>query len=135
MAKLDNIRRLRPEDYPEKDRPLINKIAFILNPFMEQMSRILSGNIDQENLASTIAEIEVTVDSNGTPILNNKFRVDLPRVFSGAVCINAVNLTTSTNYPTSAPFLSTTISSGLLVVNNISGLQANEKYRLTIELK
>jgi hypothetical protein len=135
MAKLDNIRRLRPEDYTEKNRPLINKLAFILNPFMEQVVRVLNGNIDQENLSSTITEIEVTVDSNGTPILNNKFNIGLPSIFNGAFCINAVNLTTSTNYPTSAPFLSTTISNGLLVINNISGLQANEKYRLTIELK
>jgi len=114
---------------------LIEKLAPTLNQFMEQTTRSINGHIAiSDNLEQTLVEITVTVDSNGTPLLNNKFRVEGTGGLSGVICTKAINLTVSTNYPTSTPFLSILKGTTQITVNNISGLQANEKYKLTLLL-
>jgi hypothetical protein len=70
---------------------------------------------------------------NGNPVSTAKFSAE--RGVQGTNIIRVDNLTNTVNYPTTAPFLSfTTNGSGLYTINNITGLEAGNRYRLVIEL-
>ncbi|MDO3651371.1 hypothetical protein, partial [Nocardia mangyaensis] len=61
-------------------------------------------------------------------------KVFFPSV-QGILVVRAQNITTSTNYPTSSPFINYYIGNdGLLRFSKITGLVANEKYKLTLLL-
>lgn len=130
--KLNNPRSLRAEDFEEDFQQPMSQVGSVVNPFMQEVVELADGRIDFENMVAELKTVEFTVDSNGTPTLNNKISTNVSRP-RGTLVINDINLTNPTNYPTAAPYMSTAIAgNGLLQVNRITGLQANEKYRLTI---
>jgi hypothetical protein len=51
---------------------------------------------------------------------------------TGLTVIMANNITNSTTYPTGMPFISYTVSGKTVIFNNITGLQANNKYTLRV---
>lgn len=130
MGLLDNIKRLIKEDFPQEDQDLIGKIAYVYNSFSEQVVDQVNGNLDFSNLAMDVVCYTVTTCS-GAPVGNNlvKSTVSVP---SGVMVIKAVNQTDSTVYPTSAPFVAYTPNNNILKIKNISGLQDNNKYILTM---
>ena len=130
--KLNNPRSIRAEDFEQDLQQPMGQLGGLINPFMQEVVELADGRIDFENTVFEIKVVEFKVNSNGTPILNNKIstKVTRPR---GTQIINDYNLTNPSNYPTSAPYMSTTTAgSGLLQVNRITGLVPNENYRLTI---
>lgn len=136
MARLDNTKRIIKEDYDQKYHGLIGKLAFVLNSFMEQTVAQINGNLDQTNFKSDVITVKMTVDANGTPIGNNLIKSSVVRP-TGTTVVRAINKTTSGTYPTSQPFISFTTgtSSSVMKVLNISGLQANNEYDLTIKIE
>lgn len=52
----------------------------------------------------------------------------------GVICMNAENLLDPTAYPLNTPFISFSLKNNLINILNISGLQANSQYRLTLLL-
>jgi hypothetical protein len=131
MPQLDNIRRILKEDYPKKYHDVIDKLAFTLNRFMDQVVGTMNGNIDFDNLNQEVTTFSMTVDSSGTPVGNNLFKVTQTNV-AGFIVISAVNRTDGSLFPTSTPFISATRSKLVVKVNNISGLQADNKYDFTV---
>lgn len=131
MAQLDNIRRILKEDYPKKYHDIIDKLAFTLNRFMDQVVGTVNGNIDFDNLNQGVTQFSMTVDSSGTPVGNNLFKIEQTNV-AGFIVISAINKTNGAVFPTSTPFISATRSNFVIKVNNISGLQADNKYDLTV---
>lgn len=136
MGRLDNTRRIVKEDYDNKYDDLIDKLAFVLNSFMEQTVNEVNGNLDQTNLKSDIITITMTVDANGLPIGNNLIKSTVIRP-TGTTVINSINVTNGNVYPTSQPYItfSTNSNSKIMKVLNISGLQASNKYQLTIKVE
>lgn len=133
MASLDNIRRLIVEDFPQEDRQTVEKIAVVLNHFMENVYNVVNGNIEFDNLNQEVIDVKVTVDASGVPTQTTKISTENIRNPQGMLVIRAINSTNRTNYPTSAPFVSyTPIGGNLQRINNISGLQANEEYQLRL---
>ena len=134
MAKLDNVKRIVKEDYDNKYHGLIDKLAFVLNSFMEQVTAQLNGNLDFSNLNRNLVTFKITVDSTGAPKGDGLVRTDVLGV-KGATIIKATNKTTTSLFPTTQPFLSFTSgpNSQSIKITNISGLQADNKYELVVE--
>jgi hypothetical protein len=134
MPQIESSRRIIKEEFKQEDRDTIDRLAFVLNSFMEQVIDTINGKIDFANLNQEIKTINVIVDSNGIPTTTLNVKHDLSTKTNGIVCINAKNLTNSSTYPSGAIFLTTTPSEGITKINNITGLQANNKYSLTLLL-
>ncbi len=132
MPKPQQFRRIIAEDFPEKERPTINKLAYSINSFAEDVLQCLNNNLSmQDNLAANQKTFSVMLVS-GVPTIATSVKTGLNTQCGGIQVIRAVNKTTITNFPTSAPFISFTNDNGLILINKITGLQDNEKYDLTV---
>lgn len=130
---LDNIRRVIVEEFPQEDQQTVAKLATILNHFMENVYNVLNKNVDFTNLNQELIDVIVTVDGSGIPTQVTKFATSNIRNPQGVIVIRAINKTNSSNYPTSAPFISyTPLGGNLQRINNISGLQASQEYQLRL---
>lgn len=124
--------KINTEDYSEDNQEDIAKLADIYNPFVDELENIINGNIDFENLSQKMFTIDVTVDANGVPLQGSKFNLSNTQP-NGFLVINTKNLTSSSVFPTSCPFIVfTPTGTGIIQINKITGLPANNKYRLTV---
>ena len=134
MAKLDNVKRVVKEDYEAKYHGLIDKLAFVLNSFMEQVTNEVNGNLDFANLKQDAVTVKFTVNASGVPDGSGLLRtaVASPTGFQVIKVVNVDNPTTV--FATTQPFISFTsgTSSGVVKIINISGLPANTAFNLTI---
>jgi hypothetical protein len=136
MGKLDNVKRIIAEDFKTEDRDLVRKLAFVLNRFMEQVVGIINGDVDFENLAEDIKTFKITVDASGVPTSSDLVRSNVANP-SGIDVIRAINKTTTSTYPTNAPFINYRAISAdgkVLKILKITGLQAANEYELTIRV-
>lgn len=131
MGFIDNIRRIIAEDFPKEDRQTVSKLAYVINTFMEQVSRQINGNIDFNNLSQDFINFTITVDASGVPVGNNIVKTSIinPR---GLVVTRALNQDNSSVYPTNTPFISYSPNRNIIKINKITGLQANTEYRLFV---
>lgn len=131
--KLYNVSQIKAEDYPEEIRPTIERLGNILNPFMQQVVELADGRIDFENTVNNVKTFEITVDSDGKPTLNNKLQTGKSSI-RGFQVINDVNLTNAALTLDEQPYVSSyvVLGNGLIQINKITGLVANNKYRLTL---
>lgn len=136
MGKINNTKRIVREDFDSEYHSLIDKLAYVLNTFMEQTVRQVNGNLDSTNLSSDIITAKMTVDANGTPIGNNLIKSSVSRPV-GVSVLNHTNKTNGNVFPTSHPSISFTAGTGtgVIKIRNISGLQANNEYELTIKVE
>lgn len=134
--KLTNVKRIVAEDFDEEDRDLVSKLGGLVNDVFEQLVQGLNKNINvKDNMNEDIFNVIVYVDSNGTPVIPAQFKYILKGNCLGVSVINAVNLDNPAIYPTSAPFVSFSQTSGTLVtITNVKGLQASTRYRLTLRV-
>lgn len=133
MARLDNVKRITLEKVPADQKQLAGLLANILNYFMEQVVNEMNGRIDYDNLEKELKEIEITVDANGSPIGNTKFSA--ADGMKGCQVLRADNLTNTSVYATAQPFVNfNPEGGGLYVIRKITGLPANQKFRLLVEL-
>lgn len=134
--KLQSFKRIVTEDVKEEFRELVSKLAYSINPFAEEVIEALNKNLTSEdNLNETKKEVTVTVNSSGTPTTPLQFKTDLSRTSFGIDVVKAENITNSTTYPTGHPFLSYSEVNGVITVNNITGLPANNKFKLKLIIK
>ena len=134
MGKIELPKKIRTEDFKSEDSDLIGKIGFVYNSFVDQVFQILDGNLDYDNLKRQIVTLEVTADSSGKIINPPSIKYNLNSKLKGINVLNAINLVNTNTYPTSHPFVSWSLNGSLVMVLNISGLQASSQYRLTVEL-
>lgn len=126
------------EDYPKESRETISILSETLNSFMNDVINAVNGNINFDNLNMEYTSFKVFTDANGNPVTEGgtattpQIRLGRSAKVVGVHVINATNLSTTTNYPTASPFISYTTTSNVMKINNIKGLQANEKHQLTI---
>ena len=132
MARLSNVRRIVAEDFPEESQEVVSRMGGILNYFMEEVVELSNGNVDFENLEQQLLTFEAQVDSDGTPVINDKILTDKINP-NGLQVVKAQNLTNNSIYPTGQPFISFTPSGdGFLKIDNIAGLPADNKFFLTV---
>lgn len=133
MPFIDTVKRINVEDFPEEGREIVSRIAETYNFFAEQVTNTLNGNVDITNLDRNIIELTVSVNSNGIPTQAIQFTGEVG--LRGTKVLRADNLTNNVNYPTSGPFVSFTPSgTGLYTIDHITGLVANNQFRLVLEL-
>lgn len=135
MGKLQIPTKIRLEDHKPEDRDSIDKIARSVNPFMDDVYRQMNGQIGFENLNRIIANISVKVGSTGLVLNDPQVRTsELKSKIVGLNVIYAENLTNSSTYPTSSPFVSYLINNGTITIKNITGLPANSEWKLVLEI-
>lgn len=130
MPALKSYKRIITQDYEAEDEKLIEQLGGTVNDAFNDVYFVLNGKVDlRTNIACTVKDIEITVNANGTPLNRTVFTVKNQTVpVAGITVIFAQNLTNSAVYPTSQPFVSfTPVESGILI-NNITGLQPNQRY-------
>lgn len=133
MAKIQGFRRIIKEDFDSKEQGLIDKLAFPINIMFESLVSALNKRLTfQDNINSQIVDVFVTVDVTGTPSKTTAFKSDVTGQVQGLWVVRADNLDNPGTYPTSAPFISYSSNGTQVIVNNITGLQAGERYKLRI---
>lgn len=133
MPKLASYKRIVTNDFEKEDRKFVEKIAGPINDAFNELYFATNGRLSlTENLYCSVKILDVTVDSNGIPVNQTVFTVDKPTPVIGIQVIQAVNQENSGIYPTGQPFVSfSPITTGILI-NHVSGLQANQRYTLRL---
>ncbi|NDE09880.1 MAG: hypothetical protein EBZ95_04850 [Chitinophagia bacterium] len=126
--------KLRTEDFPTDIQDSIGKIGKIYNQFTDSVFRALNGNVDFDNLARQLVTIDITTDSSGKLVNPPQVKITNLIKVNGLNCINAINLVNPAIYPSTSPFVSFSINGQILSILNVSGIQVNSQYRLTLEL-
>lgn len=131
---IPSYRRLFKQDFDSKDQPLVERLSYTINIGFETLYQALSNRLSfNDNFNANVKTFQVQVDANGDPVGSNLgFSTTISGNVVGILVINARNLKDSNTYPTTAPFVSFTGSSGSIKINNITGLQANTLYSLTV---
>jgi hypothetical protein len=131
---LPSYKRLNKSDYPKENQDLVDRLANSLNIGLESLYQLGNHNISlKDNMLSVTRDITVTVDSTGKPttstaiVLGNNVTQPI-----GTIVLLAINQTNSSIYPTGAPFISFTQTGTNIVVNNITGLPANNQFLLRV---
>ena len=133
MAKVGDLKRLMAEDFPKENQDLINKLAYVLNPFMEKVVAAFNKGIDFTNLNQSQATFNITVDANGNPTQQTSIKYDLKTPLTGLYVILAQNQTDSTTV-TGAPFITFTQAGTSLNITNVKGLPANKNFKISVIL-
>lgn len=133
MAEIDNVRRINAGDFKEEDRDTVSMIAETYNYFAEQVTNTLNGRVDVANLNRDLIELEIAVGSNGVPLQTSRFSANTGAI--GTNIIRADNITNSVNYPDAGPLITfTTSGNGIYTIQHITGLPANNNFRLVFEI-
>jgi hypothetical protein len=122
------------QDYPDENKELIEKLSRNVNDSFESLYEALNKRLSfSDNIACTVRDVDVIVDSNGDVIGQVGFPTDLPATnVTGCICVRAQNLTNSSIYPTGTPFINFIQLNDFVRILNVSNLQANNRYRLRI---
>ena len=133
MPRISNYRRISTEDYQGENSQLIEQLALNLNPFMQEITDVINGQLDFDNFKQVLLTINMKVDSVGKPIGTDQVRVQGINTPVGFQVIGASNTQNINNFPSGQPFISFTPQGDSIVkINNISNLTPNNTYQLTI---
>jgi hypothetical protein len=122
MARIPDLRLLIKEDFGKDDQEMIDKLAFPINNFMQQVITVLKNGIDFNNLNQQVITFTTSVNAQGVPVTPVQFRNGLASKVIGIICINALNQSSTTRFPEATPFISFTSNGTVLTITNISGL-------------
>lgn len=132
--KLPSFRRIITTDFDKEFQKLVEDLGSTINDSFNTIYSALNKRLTfNDNIMCTVREITVTVDSSGNPTSASSFTLDVPNVpVSGVIVLNASNLTNSAIYPVSQPCISFVQVSNSIRIINITGLQANNLYRIKL---
>lgn len=131
--KAPDLKRITKEDFPSEYQDLIDKLAFPLNSFMEQVKNILSGNVDFDNLSREIITVRIQTDNTSKPINTVTFKSKLRTRVRGLNVISLSVISSSNSYPSQAPFISFSQNGAIVTLNNVAGLAPETTYDLLLE--
>ena len=132
MANPPNVRRLRTEDFKPEERDLISRVSYALNEFIDQTIFLLNKRIDFKNLNQQYVQVDVSINSAGNLVSPITIKSELNGRAIGVQVINATNNVDTNVIPTSMPFVQFTINTGIIKILNVSGLQTNSQYKLSL---
>lgn len=132
MARIPDLKRVTVEDFSQEDRPLVKKLAFIINSFHEQVRSALNKNIDFENLNQEIKTINFTTGDNGQPLNTLNFKSLLSSRVTGMLVVRSIITSNNTAFQAVKPEISWSQDAGLVSITFIGGLAPNTSYQLTI---
>lgn len=127
--KLGNFKRIITKDFQPDDQDLVELLGRQLNDGIEQLYFAVGGKLTfADNFAATVKEVEVTVGATGIPINRTSIVLSNNSVVVGTLVLSVVNKTNAATFPTGTPFISFTQNGTSLFIDNITGLQANNRY-------
>lgn len=130
--KLQNYPRIVKENLPEKFRDIVDSFTGF-NSLAEDLSNAFNKNITvDDNLNMQYKQLEVTLNGSGIPTITTEFKSTLRNKSRGVIIVRAENLTNPSVFPTNAPFITFSEEQQVITINHITGLPANNKYRLTL---
>lgn len=131
--KLPGFKRLLSNDFPQDQRSLIDKLSFSLNNGIEAIYDALNKKLTfKDNFFATEKDIDIIVDSNGTPKNTTFIGTDFGGQVRNVLVGKAENLTVSSNYPTGSVWISWEGTTNGIQVVNVRGLVPNNSYRLRV---
>ena len=132
--KLASYRRIITQDYKEDDQDLIEQLGSTVNDSFNSVYSALNKRLTlTENIAATVKELVVTLDSNGIPQQLTRFNTDVPNVpVVQVLCGRARNITNPTVYPTSGITVSFTQDGNSIIINHITGLAPNQQWKIIV---
>lgn len=131
--QLNNVSRIIVEDFPQKDRETVAKLAAILNIFMDQVVELSRKNVNFDNLNRSLVTIDITVDASGKPMGVSQINTNLS-TYRGKQIVDVQSLKAGVANVISTPYLDCTPQgSGIVKINKFYGLPVNTKVRVTIE--
>ncbi len=130
--KLNDLKKIDVGDFPEENQEFVGKLAFILNPLLEQLTNAFTKNIDFDNLNQEVITFDVTINADGTPKGKLEIKTSTRTRPQGLTVIRADNLTLDGTVPTATPFITFTTEGKNIIVQKITGIPADKKYRLTM---
>jgi len=136
--QLPAVKRITIDGVPDEQQATVETIANILNPFMDDVSRILNGGIGSDNVESKIVSFGVKTDPKGALLGVLDVLTGLKRVPYGHSVINIVMTDNANQVPniTNTPFLLyQPLSPTVIRINKILNLMPNSKYTITVEFK
>ncbi len=132
MSRIGTLRKLIIEDFKQDQQDLVDKIAYVLNPAIDQIAGVINGGVDFSNLSFQTKDLTLTVDSSGSPTDTTSFKSTIIGRVRGIQCVRAENLTNTDVYPTGCPFVSFSESAGSIIINNITNLQTDNSYKISL---
>lgn len=132
--KIQAYRRIYKTDYEQQYQKLIDTLSVSLNAAFDSLFGALNNGISlNDNIACTVKDISVQVDSSGKPLQTTTFAITTTTgAISGIQVIKATNTDSSSVYPISQPFITYTQNNTIITIVNISGLQASAHYTLRV---
>jgi hypothetical protein len=131
--KIPSFKRMSKSDYPQDQQPFIEKLGFIINNSFDIMYEALNKKLTlRDNFAGSLREVNVKVDSSGTPTEKVGMSLDSGVSVQYVQVLNITNLDGTAVYPTGIPFISFTQSQTGLIFNNIAGLPSGTNFKLKI---
>lgn len=133
MSILSNPRRVIKENLPSDKQDLVEPLGGPYNDFSSEVYNAINKNLSvNDNLVAFYKDIDLKVNSSGNPILTTQFKNTLNVKIKTIIIGKAQNLTNPSVYPTAAPFISFIESNQVVIVNNVTGLQEDTNWRLTL---
>jgi hypothetical protein len=127
--KFPGFRRLQEQDFPRKYSDLIGSLFLTLNAFMESVTQILNKRLD---FANNFDALDVTFEATA-PITNLKVKNTQGGVLNGHEVLNVVNKSNPSEVIQFKPYVTyTATNDGQLLITNIGGLTAGNKYVIRI---
>lgn len=132
MAKIPSTRRITTEDFPPKDRALVSKLAFAINPFLDSIVNAFNKNLTiNDNFNAQDTEIEFTAPvSVSNPVMIKSILASPVR---GVEILRIDNLTNQNALLSAAPFIQfVNAENNNVKIYNITGLTSGTKYRMRV---
>jgi len=130
--KIQGIKRITVEEFKPDEQQLVGKLSFILNNFMEQVTNVLTNNIDYDNLNREVINFSVVTDATGKPKNPLQLQLTLRTRLKGFNVLKADNIQDGASL-TGAPFIVYTTNGSLVTVTQVLGLPADKKFSFTVE--
>ena len=134
MGQIQVPKKIKVEDFPSDQQSLVSKLGYIFNDFSEGVYYLLQKGIDFTNLNRQIITFTLNIDSSGKIINPPQLKYNLKTNPQGITVVNAQNVNNPEVYTLTAPLVSWTNQNGLVLIQNVTGLQPGSKYTLTLEL-
>jgi hypothetical protein len=132
MSRIPDLKRITVEDFKAEDRPLVQKLAFVINSFHEQVRNILNANVDFDNLNQEIKNLRFTTGENGQPLNRLSFRTNLNGRVNGVLIIRTNITSNNTLQQQVMPIINFSQDGESVNVTSIGGLIPNTGYELTL---
>lgn len=131
---LPSLRKLFKADFKPEFQELIETMIPTVNNGIEVLYELGNGKISiKDNLAGVVRDIDLSVNAQGIPVSLSTFTLNSGDRILGATVIKTENLTNSSIYPTSAPFITYSQLENRITINHITGLVSGNNYRIRVK--